>query len=227
MTSTSCSSAWSRRRRSTARRWSLPSRRRRRTGSPAGAVRPSTCTSTTSARTSSGGCPPGRTSRTRPARPRIAAAAATLPAGLPRHGLDAAPGGRAPTTVGTARLLHPQRDAQARGARGRGRRGQPARLHRRRPATVAGPFTRGRLVGARRRVEAVARRRRYRADGRGPTAPYGPPVLIGPTIGLAAVGGPGEVANGNGGGRRRRTNLPLEPLPKRRCRRPRRTTSPA
>jgi Pvc16 N-terminal domain len=47
----------------------------------------------------------------------------------------------------------------------------------------------------------------------GRTAPFGPPVLIGPTIGLAAVGGPDEVANDNGGSRRRRTNVPLEPLP--------------
>jgi hypothetical protein len=44
------------------------------------------------------------------------------------------------------------------------------------------------------------------------SAPYGPPVLLGPTIGLAAVGGPDEVANGNGK-KPRRTNRPLEPLP--------------
>ena len=48
----------------------------------------------------------------------------------------------------------------------------------------------------------------------GRSAPYGPPVLIGPTIGLAAAGGPDEVVDGGGsGGRRRRTNLPLEPVP--------------
>jgi hypothetical protein len=44
------------------------------------------------------------------------------------------------------------------------------------------------------------------------SAPYGPPVLLGPTLGLAAAGGPDEVVNG-GRGKARRTNLPLEPLP--------------
>jgi hypothetical protein len=44
------------------------------------------------------------------------------------------------------------------------------------------------------------------------SAPYGPPVMLGPTIGLAAVGGPDEVASG-GGRKPHRTNRPLEPLP--------------
>ncbi|HET9346840.1 MAG TPA: DUF4255 domain-containing protein [Candidatus Limnocylindrales bacterium] len=47
----------------------------------------------------------------------------------------------------------------------------------------------------------------------GRSAPYGPPVLVGPTIGLAAMAGPDEVVEGGRGGRRRRTELPLEPLP--------------
>lgn len=47
----------------------------------------------------------------------------------------------------------------------------------------------------------------------GRTAPYGPPVLIGPTIGLAAVGGPEEVLEGGKGGKPTRPNRPLEPLP--------------
>jgi hypothetical protein len=47
----------------------------------------------------------------------------------------------------------------------------------------------------------------------GKSAPYGPPVQIGPTIGLAAVGGPDEISNGGRGGKPRRTNAPLEPLP--------------
>jgi hypothetical protein len=45
----------------------------------------------------------------------------------------------------------------------------------------------------------------------GRTAPYGPPVLIGPTIGLAALGGPDEVVNGKG--KPKRTNRPLEAVP--------------
>ena len=101
---------------------------------------------------------------------RPAAAAATLPPGVPRHGLDPATGGRAPPAVGAAVVLHPQRDAQARRARRHARRAEPARLHRRRPAAVAGPLARRRLVGAGRRAEAVARRHRHRADGRQPDA---------------------------------------------------------
>jgi hypothetical protein len=43
------------------------------------------------------------------------------------------------------------------------------------------------------------------------SAPYGPPVMSGPTIGLAAQGGPGETRTGRPGGR---SDLPpLEPLP--------------
>ena len=45
------------------------------------------------------------------------------------------------------------------------------------------------------------------------TAPYGPPVLLGPTIGLAAMAGPEEVVETGRGGRRRRPQVPLEPLP--------------
>jgi hypothetical protein len=45
------------------------------------------------------------------------------------------------------------------------------------------------------------------------SAPYGPPVLLGPTLGIAAAGGPDEVVNGGGRGKPRRTNQPLDPLP--------------
>jgi Pvc16 N-terminal domain len=44
------------------------------------------------------------------------------------------------------------------------------------------------------------------------SAPYGPPVLLGPTLGVAAAGGPDEVVNG-GKGKLRRSNRPLDPLP--------------
>jgi hypothetical protein len=45
----------------------------------------------------------------------------------------------------------------------------------------------------------------------GASTPYGPPVKTGPTIGLAAAGGPAETASGRGGAR---PDLPpLEPLP--------------
>jgi len=46
----------------------------------------------------------------------------------------------------------------------------------------------------------------------GRTAPFGPPVLIGPTIGLAAMGDPEEVVSGRGR-RPRRKNAELEPVP--------------
>ena len=169
MTSTSSSSGSSGATRSTARRWSSSSTRRRRTGSRGGTARPSTSTCTTSARTSSGGCPPGRTRAGRsgqvterrlpPRRYRLA---------VPGHGLDPAPRGRAPPAVGAPGLLHPQPDAQARGARRPAGGDRPAGLHRRRPAAVAGPLAGRRLVGAGRRAQAVARRRRHRADGRRP-----------------------------------------------------------
>ena len=45
------------------------------------------------------------------------------------------------------------------------------------------------------------------------TAPYGPPVLIGPSLGIAAVGGPDEVIEAATRGKPKRTNRPLEPLP--------------
>src|SRR4029079_10262361 len=47
----------------------------------------------------------------------------------------------------------------------------------------------------------------------GRTAPYGPPVLIGPSIGLAAAGGPEEVFDGAGAGRRRRLTRRLSRWP--------------
>ncbi len=43
------------------------------------------------------------------------------------------------------------------------------------------------------------------------SAPFGPPVLLGPTLGIAATGGAEEVVAGRGG--RGRSGLPLEPLP--------------
>ena len=92
-----------------------------------------------------------------------------------------------------------QRDAQA-GRPGRlpGRVG-PACLHRRGPAGDPGPLARGHLVGAGRRAQAVARRRGHRAGRRRSSAPFGPPVKEGPTIGLAATGGPAKPPAGGAG----------------------------
>ena len=47
----------------------------------------------------------------------------------------------------------------------------------------------------------------------GRTAPYGPPVLIGPSIGLAALNGPDEIVDGTVRGKPKRTNRPVSPLP--------------
>ena len=47
----------------------------------------------------------------------------------------------------------------------------------------------------------------------GRTAPYGPPVLIGPSIGLAALNGPEEIVDGTVRGKPKRTNRPVSPLP--------------
>ena len=47
----------------------------------------------------------------------------------------------------------------------------------------------------------------------GRTAPYGPPVLIGPSIGLAALSGPEEIVDGTVRGKPKRTNRPVSPLP--------------
>jgi len=49
----------------------------------------------------------------------------------------------------------------------------------------------------------------------GKSAPYGPPVISGPSIGISSTNGEAEQAGGDGGkARRRRTDLPeLEPLP--------------
>ena len=47
----------------------------------------------------------------------------------------------------------------------------------------------------------------------GRTAPYGPPVLIGPSIGLAALSGPEEIVDGAARGKPKRTNRPVSPLP--------------
>lgn len=47
----------------------------------------------------------------------------------------------------------------------------------------------------------------------GRTAPYGPPVLIGPSIGLAALSGPEEVIEAAARGKPKRTNRPIAPLP--------------
>ena len=70
------------------------------------------------------------------------------------------------------------RSSRPRTARSAAQRGGPARLPRRGPAADPGPVARRRLVGARRRAQAVARPRRHRADRRRPRSPYaGPPVL--------------------------------------------------
>jgi len=47
----------------------------------------------------------------------------------------------------------------------------------------------------------------------GRSAPYGPPVLIGPSIGLAALSGPEEIVDGTIRGKPKRTNRPVSPLP--------------
>jgi hypothetical protein len=45
------------------------------------------------------------------------------------------------------------------------------------------------------------------------SAVYGPPVLLGPSLGVAAAGGPDEIIEATSRGKPKRTNRPAEPLP--------------
>ncbi len=76
-------------------------------------------------------------------------------------------------------------------------RAEPADLHRRRPAADAGPLAGGRLVGARRRAQAVARRHRDRADRRLPQRPVR-------SAGPAGADAGARLDRRRGGDRRRR-----------------------
>ena len=100
---------------------------------------------------------------------------------VPRDRLDPAPRGRAPPAVVAALVLPAQPDAHARRSGRRDRSpSRPARLHRRRPAAAAGPVARRRLVGARRRAQAVARRRGHgAARSQLPAAAAGPRAALG------------------------------------------------
>ncbi len=116
-----------------------------------------------------------RAARRRPPGHRPPTEAEVLPHRLPRHGVDAASRGRAPPAVGADVDVPAVRSAAVGAAQ---RHAQRARLQHpagRRPAAAAGPGAVGRVVGARRRAEAVARRhpRRPAAAGalrRGRTA---------------------------------------------------------
>ena len=87
-----------------------------------------------------------------------------VPGVVPRHGVDAAPRGRAPPALRAALVLPAPRTGPPRPADRLAGRARDERAALGGAAATTGPGPLRRLVGARRRAEAVARHQRHRAD---------------------------------------------------------------
>ena len=147
-----------------------------------------------------------------------AAAAAPVPALVPRDRVDPAARGRAPPAVVAARLLPAQPDDQGRGPRRR-RSTRPTCPSTSRSASR--PARSGRSPTSGRRSAASSSRRSTSSSSRRSSstrdAYIGPPVLEGPSIGISSTGGASERAERAGAGEAPRrsssTPSPTELLP--------------